>query len=57
MVNITGFKSLFTLDIFAYSCYGNQNASTPAIDKLAEERVRFTYAFSTGTVCSSKEIP
>jgi len=33
-------------------CYGNGNASTPVIDKLAEEGVRFTNAFSTGTVCS-----
>lgn len=33
-------------------CYGNQEASTPTIDKLAEEGVRFTNAFSTGTVCS-----
>ncbi|GGD03691.1 sulfatase family protein [Hyunsoonleella pacifica] len=34
-------------------CYGNENASTPVIDKLAEEGVRFTNAFSTGTVCSA----
>ncbi|NQU51972.1 MAG: sulfatase [Bacteroidetes bacterium] len=33
-------------------CYGNSNARTPVIDKLAEEGVRFTNAFSTGTVCS-----
>ena len=33
-------------------CYGNSNARTPIIDKLAEEGVRFTNAFSTGTVCS-----
>ena len=33
-------------------CYGNKNASTPVIDKLADEGVRFTNAFSTGTVCS-----
>ncbi|WP_273272524.1 sulfatase [Maribacter polysiphoniae] len=33
-------------------CYGNKDASTPVIDKLAEEGVRFTNAFSTGTVCS-----
>lgn len=33
-------------------CYGNEDASTPVIDKLAEEGVRFTNAFSTGTVCS-----
>lgn len=28
-------------------CYGNKNASTPVIDKLAEEGI-----LSTGTVCS-----
>lgn len=33
-------------------CYGNENARSPVIDKLAEEGVRFTNAFSTGTVCS-----
>ncbi|KXX69321.1 sulfatase [Flammeovirga sp. SJP92] len=33
-------------------CYGNENAHTPHIDQLAEEGVRFTNAFSTGTVCS-----
>jgi arylsulfatase A-like enzyme len=34
-------------------CYGNDNASTPIIDKLAKEGVQFTNAFSTGTVCSA----
>jgi arylsulfatase A-like enzyme len=33
-------------------CYGNANARTPVIDKLAAEGVRFSNAFSTGTVCS-----
>jgi len=33
-------------------CYGNENARTPIIDKLATEGIRFTNAFSTGTVCS-----
>lgn len=33
-------------------CYGNKDASTPVIDKLADEGIRFTNAFSTGTVCS-----
>jgi len=33
-------------------CYGNKDARTPVIDKLAREGVRFTNAFSTGTVCS-----
>jgi len=33
-------------------CYGNKDARTPVIDELAREGVRFTNAFSTGTVCS-----
>ncbi|MGY6214484.1 sulfatase family protein [Methylolobus aquaticus] len=32
--------------------YGNSDAHTPNIDRLAQEGVRFTNAFSTGTVCS-----
>lgn len=32
--------------------YGNADARTPNIDKLAREGIRFTNAFSTGTVCS-----
>ena len=34
-------------------CYGNKDAKTPNIDKLASNGVRFTSAFSTGTVCSA----
>lgn len=33
-------------------CYGNKDARTPVIDQLAREGVRFTNAFSTGTVCA-----
>lgn len=33
-------------------CYGNKDAKTPVIDGLAAEGIRFTNAFSTGTVCS-----
>src|SRR5690606_16636292 len=33
-------------------CYGNDAASTPTIDQLAKDGIRFTNAFSTGTVCS-----
>lgn len=33
-------------------CYGNENARTPVIDNLASQGIRFTNAFSTGTVCS-----
>ncbi len=33
-------------------CYGNIHAETPVMDKLAEQGIRFTSAFSKGTVCS-----
>ncbi|MBJ6367325.1 sulfatase family protein [Snuella sedimenti] len=33
-------------------CYGNKDARTPVMDKLAETGIRFNNAFSTGTVCS-----
>lgn len=33
-------------------CYGNADARTPNIDRLAKEGVRFSNAFSTNTVCS-----
>lgn len=32
--------------------YGNQDAETPVLDRLAKEGVRFTNAFATGSVCS-----
>jgi len=32
--------------------YGNKLVKTPVMDKLANEGVRFTSAFSTGTVCA-----
>lgn len=34
-------------------CYGDKNARTPHIDRLAREGVRFTKAFATGPVCSA----
>jgi arylsulfatase A-like enzyme len=34
-------------------CYGDKNARTPNIDRLAREGVRFTNAYATGPVCSS----
>jgi len=34
-------------------CYGDKDARTPNIDRLADEGVRFTRAFATGPVCSS----
>jgi arylsulfatase A-like enzyme len=34
-------------------CYGNKDARTPVIDSLANEGVRFTNAFSNGTVSSA----
>lgn len=33
-------------------CYGNKDARTPVMDRLAKDGIRFTNAFSTGTVCS-----
>ncbi len=33
-------------------CYGNSDASTPNIDNLAKNGIKFSNAFSTGTVCS-----
>ncbi len=33
-------------------CYGNKDARTPVIDQLAARGIRFTNAFSTGTVSS-----
>ena len=34
-------------------CYGNKDARTPVIDKLASDGVRFNNAFSCGTVPSA----
>ncbi len=34
-------------------CYGDKDARTPHIDRLAREGVRFTNAYATGAVCSS----
>ncbi len=40
-------------DISAHiGCYGDPNAITPNIDKLASEGVRFTRAFTTAGVCA-----
>ena len=33
-------------------CYGDTYAKTPIFDKLAEEGIRFTRAYSVGPVCS-----
>ncbi len=33
-------------------CYGNPNADTPRIDKLAEEGFRYTHCFATTPVCA-----
>ncbi len=35
-----------------FGCYGNTLVSTPNIDRLSEEGMRFTHAFAAGTVCS-----
>ena len=36
----------------ALGCYGDSYASTPNIDKLAKESIRYTHAFATNPVCS-----
>ena len=36
----------------ALGCYGDADAITPNIDRLAEESIRFTHAFATSPVCS-----
>ena len=33
-------------------CYGDKYATTPNIDKLAKESVRYTKAFASAPVCS-----
>ncbi len=33
-------------------CYGNENATTPNIDKLATEGFQYMHAYATGTVCA-----
>ena len=35
-----------------YGCYGDRYAHTPNIDRLAEEGVRYTNAFTAGPICS-----
>ena len=35
------------------SCYGNKEVSTPNIDRLASEGVRYTRAYTTAPVCSA----
>lgn len=39
----------FDLD---FGCYGAENVSTPNVDRLAAEGVRYTNAFSTSPVCA-----
>lgn len=36
-----------------FSCYGNRDIQTPAIDQLASSGVRFTRAFTTAPICST----
>ncbi|MBT5846665.1 MAG: sulfatase-like hydrolase/transferase, partial [Verrucomicrobiales bacterium] len=33
-------------------CYGDANAITPHLDKLATEGMRYTHAFTTAGVCA-----
>lgn len=50
----TNIVLIMTDDQGAWSlgCYGNAEAHTPTVDRLASEGVRFTQAFSTIPVCS-----
>jgi arylsulfatase A-like enzyme len=36
-----------------FSCYGEETISTPAVDTLAKEGLRFTRAYATSPVCST----
>jgi len=38
---------------YVFGCYGNDDAVTPHVDRLAEEGARYTNAFSTSPVCST----
>ncbi len=38
--------------IWSLGCYGNAEARTPGVDRLAAEGLRFTQAFATTPVCS-----
>lgn len=37
---------------YAFGCYGNPDAKTPNIDRLAREGIQFTRAWSNGVQCS-----
>ena len=39
-----------------FSCFGNTAASTPAIDQLAEEGVRFTQFYVNSPICSPSRV-
>ena len=39
-----------------FSCFGNTDASTPAIDKLAEEGIRFTQFYVNSPICSPSRV-
>ena len=36
-----------------FSCYGEKNIRTPAVDQLAEDGLLFTRAYATSPVCST----
>lgn len=38
--------------VWSLGCYGNHEARTPEVDRLAREGMRFTRAFATSPVCS-----
>lgn len=39
-------------DIGDYGCYGNERVHTPAVDRLAQEGMRFTHAFTAQAICA-----
>ena len=52
--NRPNFLWLNTHDLSAYhlGCYGDQYATTPNLDRLAAEGIRYTNAFTAGPICS-----
>ncbi|WP_282040849.1 sulfatase family protein [Winogradskyella flava] len=39
-------------DVYDYGCYGNEKVNTSAVDRLAEEGMRFTNAFTAQAICA-----
>ncbi|WP_417444155.1 sulfatase [Joostella sp.] len=39
-------------DVYDYGCYGNEKVATPAVDRLAEDGMLFTNAFTAQAICA-----